>query len=263
MRPPPSDFAVAGGAGCPGGTSGSFSISAMTDSMRAFCSGVSPPLHWSISATPLRAIAPGMAVIATFWTRPPRTCGATGSALSDSTSTVGRVPPRPNDSGVEPKPFGTISATGTSPARTAASAAARVYAGAPGFSCGARRTSRPCSAASAAVRRRDSDDPSSSTSATGILRVAPRPPAKTPAKTEKKATGRTNDRIIAARSWRRLRNRFFATARIDFIRAAPVPSSGGRPARASGSSRSGRARRRRARGRSRAAAGSPRRGWSP
>ena len=164
-----------------------------------------------------------MAVIATFWTRPAENLRGDGvGAVGQDLERSGGSRRRPNDSGVAPKPFGTISATGTSPARTAASAAARVYAGAPGFSCGARRHVE----ALLGRERRDEapgfgrpvlvDDarPGSCAWRRG------RPP-KTPAKTEKKTIGRTkrqdHRRAVVAQVEE---TRFFATARIAYSRSS-------------------------------------------
>ena len=75
---------------------------------------------------PVRAMAAGIEVMATFWTRPFRTCGATGSALSARMESVARFAPGPKAIGFSPKPFGMMSATGASPLRTACSAWAAV-----------------------------------------------------------------------------------------------------------------------------------------
>ena len=64
--------------------------------------------------------------MATFWTSPARTCGAIGSALSARIESFGRSAAGPKAIGFAPKPFGMMSATGTSPLRTAASADAAV-----------------------------------------------------------------------------------------------------------------------------------------
>ena len=231
--------------------------------MRAFCSAVRPPLQRSTSSIPPRAMAPGSPVIAARCSNPCSTWGAIGSEESARTRSVGRSAAGPNEIGRAPKPFGTTSATGTSPERTACSAVAAVYGaggGAPSFASGAVRASSPASARSAATKRREVSEPSSSTTATGMRRVAERPgPEKMPAKIEKNATGSTNARTNAARSRRRLNRRFFATARIMLTRAAPAPSAAGRPAPAWGSAGSGCGPRLPPRGTARGARGSRRR----
>src|SRR5881296_559480 len=124
-----------------------------------------------------------------------------GSLGSERIVSLGLSPEGPNRIGFSPNPFGTIKATEKSPDLTAASAVAAVY-GAPGPPLLSRpsTTFNPSSAFNPATKRRAVSLRSSSTTATGTLRVVARVelPAKIVAKTEKKTIGTTKERTSAA-----------------------------------------------------------------
>ena len=104
---------------------------------------------------PSVASALGFAVKLTFCSRPWTTCGAIGSDTSASSCTFGVESDRFQNLPPSEKPFGSTTATGTVPARTSASAAARSRAGPAPSSSAVVRTRSPPSAASALTSDRE------------------------------------------------------------------------------------------------------------
>ena len=93
------------------------------------CSGVNPPMYLPVYLIPCSAIASGMAVMAAFCRSPRPSAGQSVAGvveqLDDRAWLAGSVA-GPKEMGCSPKPCGTMSATETSPALTAASAVAAV-----------------------------------------------------------------------------------------------------------------------------------------
>ncbi len=190
------------------------------------CSGVNPPAYLSIYFDPCSAIASGIEVMATFWSIPAITCGATISLLSLSNWMVGPLPP-PNEIGFSPKPCGTIKATVATPAFTAASAVAAVYSGCstPCFGPGLRSTDSDPSRSRPRIKLCEVALWSSSTTIRLTLGMVSCRPPKITAKIVKKPIGRMKLRAKAPRSRRRPVRAVRTIAKIN--RVTPFRSSAG------------------------------------
>ncbi len=153
------------------------------------------------------------------------------SLWSFSSSSV--LPPAsgPNAIGCCPKPAGIISATGASPAFTAASAVAAVYSGpvgAPFWFTGLRWTQSEPSCSSARIRFSEPSLLSWSTTINVTCGVVSCCPPKITAKIEKNASGSTKLNTIAPRSRLSAINAVFATFQINlvtpFLSGAEIPT---------------------------------------